>query len=829
MPFAGDSAVHACCRPGVTVAFLWATAAGCVQTDAAPAVICCAVDGDCATGQRCAQQHCTTGSLAPELRTVVPRESVDSRQVCTGGNRFCLGNTGMECSADGKSFRALADCGPAATCDHGTCTANAPAAFCGNGKCEPGEVAMKCSMDCTLPVVDPVPPGTGDVLPAGIPTRIPLTPTPRLQPLPPAWTVGRALQVHGAELLAIDADNARVVRIDRESLAVTATIPVGPRPDRMVIAADGTVFLTSRDLGAVQRIAPGQAIVNATWPVGTDPRGLALAPDGVLVVALAGEDSVVAMSPSGKIVGRADGIVRPRVVAIALDGMLYVTSQDERLWRQVLSMAFLDPILAPLLPDAAAPVPTATKALSWAFVPLQTAPNTVACTTSAGASAASVAASGVQAARVTGLAVDPDVGGVIASHVIARPGSPPQAGTEKGSSGDGYGGGARGSGTATCTGPVRPHEPALTRVQWSGPLGPPNQGVIQDPKTGRAFLTRFDQPADVVLHPTLTLAFVPATGSDNVLALNTGPANVMHSPIADLAVGDGPVAAAVAPDGTKLYTLDAVGFSISEVDLQPLLAVAAAWGQYQSTPVQFLSTQRSVVYGVDPLPAAARMGRRIFHSAANPRVAAAGRMACASCHMEGMQDSCVWFVAEGPRQTPALAGRLLDTAPFGWTSNKPTLKAHFQETTDRLQGSGLLPIEASALVAFLHEGLQPPPNRHAPGAGGLTAQQALGKSLFHDPAVGCAGCHAGPKFTDGKAYDVGTATAAEKPMANVAKAVGSFDTPSLLHLHATAPYLHDGSAPTLVDVLAKTAGKMGNVAGLSSGQRMALVAYLLTL
>ena len=29
-----------------------------------------------------------------------------------------------------------------------------------------------------------------------------------------------------------------------------------------------------------------------------------------------------------------------------------------------------------------------------------------------------------------------------------------------------------------------------------------------------------------------------------------------------------------------------------------------------------------------------------------------------------------------------------------------------------------------------------------------------------------------------------------------------FDVPTLLGLHATAPYLHDGSAPTLADVLA---------------------------
>ena len=51
----------------------------------------------------------------------------------------------------------------------------------------------------------------------------------------------------------------------------------------------------------------------------------------------------------------------------------------------------------------------------------------------------------------------------------------------------------------------------------------------------------------------------------------------------------------------------------------------------------------------------------------------------------------------------------------------------------------------------------------------------------------------------------------------------------LERLFYTAPYLHDGSAATLHDVLEQTRGAMGNINGLSEDDLDALVAYLETL
>jgi cytochrome c peroxidase len=56
-----------------------------------------------------------------------------------------------------------------------------------------------------------------------------------------------------------------------------------------------------------------------------------------------------------------------------------------------------------------------------------------------------------------------------------------------------------------------------------------------------------------------------------------------------------------------------------------------------------------------------------------------------------------------------------------------------------------------------------------------------------------------------------------------------FDTPTLRGVADSAPYLHDGSAPTILDVLVNTQGKMGNTATLTPAQLTALAEYVRSL
>lgn len=79
-------------------------------------------------------------------------------------------------------------------------------------------------------------------------------------------------------------------------------------------------------------------------------------------------------------------------------------------------------------------------------------------------------------------------------------------------------------------------------------------------------------------------------------------------------------------------------------------------------------------------------------------------------------------------------------------------------------------------------------------------------------------------FTDLQSYDVGTP-------AKTDKSTDRFDTPSLIELWRTAPYLHDGSAATLRDVITvhNSENQHGQTSHFAPSDTDALCAYLLSL
>jgi len=125
---------------------------------------------------------------------------------------------------------------------------------------------------------------------------------------------------------------------------------------------------------------------------------------------------------------------------------------------------------------------------------------------------------------------------------------------------------------------------------------------------------------------------------------------------------------------------------------------------------------------------------------------------------------------------------------------------------------------------------------------------ARGAEIFARPEVGCSHCHSGARFTDSgegnptldlagaiNLHDVGTCVTAGFPdvahtdVDGDARDACMFDTPSLSGVASTPPYLHDGSARTLHDVLEQTRGKMGNISSLTADDERALVEYLRSL
>ncbi len=129
---------------------------------------------------------------------------------------------------------------------------------------------------------------------------------------------------------------------------------------------------------------------------------------------------------------------------------------------------------------------------------------------------------------------------------------------------------------------------------------------------------------------------------------------------------------------------------------------------------------------------------------------------------------------------------------------------------------------AAALDSYLRS-LEPVPSPKLE-AGRLSAAAQRGEVVFHSSLVGCANCHSGGLRTDLKAHDVGTTGRFDQGQT-------FFDTPALVELWRTAPFLHDGSCASLHELVTSRNrdNRHGRTAHLTKAQIDDLVEYLLSL
>ena len=284
--------------------------------------------------------------------------------------------------------------------------------------------------------------------------------------------------------------------------------------------------------------------------------------------------------------------------------------------------------------------------------------------------------------------------------------------------------------------------------------------------------------------------------ADDLGALyGAGAIQVIH-----LGTAQGPRGIALSPDGKQLAVA---------------LYFAGQVGLVNATASQ---VDRYVSVGTQPEETWARQGERVFNDAT---VTLQSWLACATCHVDGRSDGLNWdLVNDGlgnPKNTKALA----------YTPNTPPSMAHgiFADpgtaiTMEFKYTKAKAPDRAQelALAAYFNAlRAEADPYRKG-GAQSATAQR--GQAVF--ASAGCGKCHTGKYYTDLKMHDVGTK--------NTWDSAAEFDTPTLAGLWHTAPYLHDGSAATLKDVLTTRHNeKHGNGSALTSSQVDDLVQYLLEL
>jgi YVTN family beta-propeller protein len=293
-------------------------------------------------------------------------------------------------------------------------------------------------------------------------------------------------------------------------------------------------------------------------------------------------------------------------------------------------------------------------------------------------------------------------------------------------------------------------------------------------------------------------------------------------------LGRNPRGVAVSPDGRELYVLNALDFSVWVFETKPLRKAA------------------EVVVSRNPLGEQVLRGKRLFHQAGNP-MSSRRWISCASCHPGGDHDARTWQNPEGLRNTTALFG-LSRTHPLHWSADRDEVQ-DFEHTIrgPLMQGTGLVRGEVpdalgpplagrsdalDALAAYCTS-LEPNLSPHAAGPGRLSPAAERGRLLFESEAVGCASCHPAPTYTDSRPgtrpfvrHDVGTGEGDPSETMGTA-----FDTPSLVGVYRSAPYLHDGRAATLRDVLTahNPKDRHGRTRHLSAAELDDLVEFLKSL
>jgi YVTN family beta-propeller protein len=185
-----------------------------------------------------------------------------------------------------------------------------------------------------------------------------------------------------------------------------------------------------------------------------------------------------------------------------------------------------------------------------------------------------------------------------------------------------------------------------------------------------------------------------------------------------------------------------------------------------------------------------RKGQMLFNDA---EICFQGWQSCASCHpSDARVDALNWDLLNDGLGNPKNTKSLLlahETPPAMITGIRENAEVAVRSGIRHIQFAVRPEEEAAAIDEYL-KSLKPVPSPHLVD-GKLSESAERGQKIF-DKAH-CASCHSGPLHTDLKTHDVGTGKDLDKDR--------KFDTPTLVESWRSAPYLYDGRAATMKDVL----------------------------
>lgn len=247
--------------------------------------------------------------------------------------------------------------------------------------------------------------------------------------------------------------------------------------------------------------------------------------------------------------------------------------------------------------------------------------------------------------------------------------------------------------------------------------------------------------------------------------------------------------------------------------------------------------------GNKPTAARVKLGKKLFF---DPRLSGDGNMSCATCHSplfgwsDGLKTAKGFKSQVLGRASPTIVNSAFIKIHM-WDGRKKSLE---DQALGPMQSSAEMNIDLRAVDSFLKtnpvyiadfEAAYPnediseetlakaiasfertvisnnsPFDQWIKGdENAMTAQQINGFKLFVDPEKGnCEVCHSAPNFTDSGFHNIGLASYGDKNpdmgrygIKPIGVLKGAFKTPTLRDITLTAPYFHDGSGDTLVDVV----------------------------
>lgn len=282
--------------------------------------------------------------------------------------------------------------------------------------------------------------------------------------------------------------------------------------------------------------------------------------------------------------------------------------------------------------------------------------------------------------------------------------------------------------------------------------------------------------------------------------------------------------------------------------LLALTLVAPAYAQTGVSPSE-LSGMKKEYRRPAALPvqnqALVGLGRELFFA---PQISASGKTSCAGCHFPELG----WVVKDARsindsgkltsrKSQPLIGIGHAGAAPVGWDGRSATLEAQAKASIETgsmsmretetpvkvevivervrtdpayaakfnaaLPGS---PITLDAIVqaiAAFERTLEPPLapfDRWIEGDEQAISDSAKRGFVLFNGKTNCFACHSGWRFTDDRFHDIGTTTTDQgrgRVVKNDELMQFAFKTPTLRSVALRPPYMHDGSQPTLRDVV----------------------------